>query len=188
MRACPACASDTRSLARPPAAGYFSLNVPSGLTLYWFANNLITTAQQARAGGGWRGARVWGVAWAAAARGTGTRARAGVRRPGALAARAPGVRMQASLSLPAPRLLARPAPPAATPGTTAAHLSSLPSPAAPQQIYLRNKFGAGQLAGAGAGAAGPASTAVIDVEPVEEEPSGEHPWLLPANPGCCDRA
>lgn len=27
-------------------AGYFSLNVPSGLTLYWFANNLITTAQQ----------------------------------------------------------------------------------------------------------------------------------------------
>ena len=28
-------------------AGWFSLNVPSGLTLYWFANNIITTAQQA---------------------------------------------------------------------------------------------------------------------------------------------
>ena len=28
------------------AAGWFSLNVPSGLTLYWFTNNLITTAQQ----------------------------------------------------------------------------------------------------------------------------------------------
>ena len=26
--------------------GYFSLNVPSGLTLYWFTNNLVTTAQQ----------------------------------------------------------------------------------------------------------------------------------------------
>ena len=28
------------------AAGYFSLNVPSGLTLYWFNNNLLTTGQQ----------------------------------------------------------------------------------------------------------------------------------------------
>jgi len=27
-------------------AGYFSLNVPSGLTLYWFVNNLLSTAQQ----------------------------------------------------------------------------------------------------------------------------------------------
>ena len=27
-------------------AGYFSLNVPSGLTLYWFTNNLLTTGQQ----------------------------------------------------------------------------------------------------------------------------------------------
>lgn len=26
--------------------GYFSLNVPSGLTLYWFINNLLSTAQQ----------------------------------------------------------------------------------------------------------------------------------------------
>ena len=30
----------------PCPAGYFSLNVPSGLTLYWFTNNLVTTAQQ----------------------------------------------------------------------------------------------------------------------------------------------
>ena len=30
----------------PLPAGYFSLNVPSGLTLYWFTNNLLTTAQQ----------------------------------------------------------------------------------------------------------------------------------------------
>lgn len=30
-------------------AGYFSLNVPSGLTLYWFTNNILTTAQQASA-------------------------------------------------------------------------------------------------------------------------------------------
>lgn len=30
-----------------PLPGWFSLNVPSGLTLYWFANNIITTAQQA---------------------------------------------------------------------------------------------------------------------------------------------
>lgn len=29
-------------------AGYFSLNVPSGLTLYWFTNNLLTTGQQVR--------------------------------------------------------------------------------------------------------------------------------------------
>ena len=27
-------------------AGYFSLNVPSGLTLYWFTNNILTTGQQ----------------------------------------------------------------------------------------------------------------------------------------------
>jgi YidC/Oxa1 family membrane protein insertase len=30
----------------PLMIGWFSLNVPSGLTLYWFTNNLITTAQQ----------------------------------------------------------------------------------------------------------------------------------------------
>ena len=30
----------------PLMIGYFSLNVPSGLTLYWFTNNIITTAQQ----------------------------------------------------------------------------------------------------------------------------------------------
>lgn len=30
----------------PLMIGYFSLNVPSGLTLYWFVNNLLTTAQQ----------------------------------------------------------------------------------------------------------------------------------------------
>jgi hypothetical protein len=27
-------------------AGWFSLNVPSGLTLYWFINNIISTAMQ----------------------------------------------------------------------------------------------------------------------------------------------
>lgn len=27
-------------------AGWFSLNVPSGLTLYWFVNNLLSTGQQ----------------------------------------------------------------------------------------------------------------------------------------------
>jgi YidC/Oxa1 family membrane protein insertase len=27
-------------------AGWFALNVPSGLTLYWFTNNVLTTAQQ----------------------------------------------------------------------------------------------------------------------------------------------
>jgi YidC/Oxa1 family membrane protein insertase len=27
-------------------AGWFSLNVPSGLTLYWFVNNIISTAMQ----------------------------------------------------------------------------------------------------------------------------------------------
>lgn len=27
-------------------AGYFALNVPSGLALYWFTNNLLSTAQQ----------------------------------------------------------------------------------------------------------------------------------------------
>ncbi|XRB16443.1 YidC/Oxa1 family membrane protein insertase [Pseudoscourfieldia marina] len=31
----------------PLMIGYFSLNVPSGLTLYWFINNLLSTAQQA---------------------------------------------------------------------------------------------------------------------------------------------
>ncbi|KAL0042900.1 hypothetical protein WJX79_003125 [Trebouxia sp. C0005] len=30
----------------PLMIGYFSLNVPSGLTLYWFTNNLLTTGQQ----------------------------------------------------------------------------------------------------------------------------------------------
>lgn len=30
----------------PLMIGYFSLNVPSGLTLYWFTNNLVTTGQQ----------------------------------------------------------------------------------------------------------------------------------------------
>ena len=29
----------------PLMIGFFSLNVPAGLTLYWFANNIITTAQ-----------------------------------------------------------------------------------------------------------------------------------------------
>ena len=28
------------------ATGWFSLNVPSGLTLYWFTNNLLSTGQQ----------------------------------------------------------------------------------------------------------------------------------------------
>ena len=33
-------------LRRPPSsAGWFSLNVPSGLTLYWFVNNILTTSQ-----------------------------------------------------------------------------------------------------------------------------------------------
>ena len=27
-------------------AGWFSLNVPSGLTIYWFINNILSTAQQ----------------------------------------------------------------------------------------------------------------------------------------------
>jgi YidC/Oxa1 family membrane protein insertase len=30
----------------PLMIGWFSLNVPSGLTLYWFTNNLLTTGQQ----------------------------------------------------------------------------------------------------------------------------------------------
>lgn len=29
-----------------PCPGWFSLNVPSGLTLYWFVNNIISTAMQ----------------------------------------------------------------------------------------------------------------------------------------------
>ncbi|KAK3237769.1 hypothetical protein CYMTET_52180, partial [Cymbomonas tetramitiformis] len=29
----------------PFMIGWFSLNVPSGLTLYWFTNNILTTAQ-----------------------------------------------------------------------------------------------------------------------------------------------
>ena len=29
-----------------PIAGWFSLNVPSGLTLYWLVNNIISTGQQ----------------------------------------------------------------------------------------------------------------------------------------------
>eukprot|EP00983_Pelagomonas_calceolata_P052118 1142695-Pelagomonas_calceolata.AAC.4 len=28
--------------------GWFSLNVPAGLTLYWFINNILSTAQQVR--------------------------------------------------------------------------------------------------------------------------------------------
>jgi hypothetical protein len=28
-------------------AGYFALNVPSGLALYWFVNNILSTGQQA---------------------------------------------------------------------------------------------------------------------------------------------
>ena len=48
-------------LAAPFApAGYFSLNVPSGLTLYWFTNNLLTTAQQVRWEGGWMDLRAGG--------------------------------------------------------------------------------------------------------------------------------
>jgi YidC/Oxa1 family membrane protein insertase len=37
------------AIQEPPIlthAGYFSLNVPSGLTLYWLTNNIVTTAQQ----------------------------------------------------------------------------------------------------------------------------------------------
>ncbi|VFQ98187.1 unnamed protein product [Cuscuta campestris] len=30
----------------PLMIGYFSLSVPSGLTIYWFTNNVLTTAQQ----------------------------------------------------------------------------------------------------------------------------------------------
>lgn len=30
----------------PFMIGWFSLNVPSGLTLYWFTNNVLSTAQQ----------------------------------------------------------------------------------------------------------------------------------------------
>jgi YidC/Oxa1 family membrane protein insertase len=30
----------------PLMIGWFSLNVPSGLTLYWFINNVLSTAQQ----------------------------------------------------------------------------------------------------------------------------------------------
>lgn len=30
----------------PWRAGYFSLNVPSGLALYWFVNNILSTSQQ----------------------------------------------------------------------------------------------------------------------------------------------
>ena len=26
--------------------GWFSLNVPSGLTIYWFINNILSTVQQ----------------------------------------------------------------------------------------------------------------------------------------------
>ena len=29
-------------------AGWFSLNVPSGLTIYWFVNNILSTVQQVR--------------------------------------------------------------------------------------------------------------------------------------------
>jgi YidC/Oxa1 family membrane protein insertase len=27
-------------------AGWFSLNVPSGLTIYWFVNNILSVVQQ----------------------------------------------------------------------------------------------------------------------------------------------
>ena len=29
-------------------AGWFSLNVPSGLTIYWFVNNILSVVQQVR--------------------------------------------------------------------------------------------------------------------------------------------
>ena len=32
--------------ALPLMLGWFSLNVPSGLTLYWLVNNVLTTGQQ----------------------------------------------------------------------------------------------------------------------------------------------
>ena len=43
------CASRVREVAYLRdvwCAGYFALNVPSGLALYWFTNNLLSTAQQ----------------------------------------------------------------------------------------------------------------------------------------------
>jgi len=43
------CASLTHPLTHPRPScclGWFSLNVPSGLTLYWFINNIISTAMQ----------------------------------------------------------------------------------------------------------------------------------------------
>lgn len=33
-------------LACGAIVGYFALNVPSGLALYWFINNILSTAQQ----------------------------------------------------------------------------------------------------------------------------------------------
>jgi len=30
----------------PVMIGWFSLNVPAGLTLYWFVNNILSTTQQ----------------------------------------------------------------------------------------------------------------------------------------------
>lgn len=43
------CCADMVCFSRhflPRRAGWFSLNVPSGLTLYWFVNNIISTAMQ----------------------------------------------------------------------------------------------------------------------------------------------
>ncbi|GAX80476.1 hypothetical protein CEUSTIGMA_g7915.t1 [Chlamydomonas eustigma] len=41
-------ASQTQAILKvlPLMIGWFSLNVPSGLTLYWFINNILSTAQQ----------------------------------------------------------------------------------------------------------------------------------------------
>jgi membrane protein insertase Oxa1/YidC/SpoIIIJ len=44
------CADTPLTLSLPPHPilhpGWFSLNVPSGLTLYWFINNIISTSMQ----------------------------------------------------------------------------------------------------------------------------------------------
>lgn len=128
--------------------GYFSLNVPSGLTLYWFANNLITTAQQVRPthGASLRTSRPTPLAWRTprlSARG----------RTASQRSRGPLV------ALATRRLTPTPSP----------FLSCAP---APPQMYLRNKFGAATAAAGAGGGAVNASTAVIDVEPEEKKPSG----------------
>jgi YidC/Oxa1 family membrane protein insertase len=46
LSACPHCLLDIQDPSILTSAGYFSLNVPSGLTLYWLTNNIVTTAQQ----------------------------------------------------------------------------------------------------------------------------------------------